>query len=137
VFMLNCAVALFVNFYLDTVFYQVITQYKGQISAAEYVNQPQLSKYHLYTLKAENNIFQFYTKRPIDLLPLEQFANYKPTDSALFFVSQPSMDYLEQNHVQFKVVKSFVDYPQENILPKFVNSMSRYSTLRHVYLITR
>jgi 4-amino-4-deoxy-L-arabinose transferase-like glycosyltransferase len=137
VFMINCAIALFVNFYLDTVFYQVITQYKGQISAAEYVNQPQFGRYHLYTLKAADNLFQFYTKRPIDLLPLEQFANYKATDSAIFFVSQPSMDYLEQHHVQFKVLRSFVDYPQENILPKFVNSPSRYSTLRHVYLITK
>lgn len=137
VFMLSCVVALFVNFYLDTVFYPVITEYKGQISAAEYINQPQFGKYHIYSLRAENNLFQFYTKRPIDLLPLEQFANYKPTDSAVFFVSQPSMDYLQQNHVPFKVMKSFVDYPQENILPKFVNSTSRYSTLRRVYLITK
>lgn len=137
VFMLSCVVALFVNFYLDTVFYPVITDYKGQISAAEYINQPQFGKYHIYSLRAENNLFQFYTKRPIDLLPLEQFANYKPTDSAVFFVSQPSMDYLQQNHVRFKVMKSFIDYPQENILPKFVNSTNRYSTLRHVYLITK
>lgn len=137
VFLLNCTVALFVNFYLNTVFYPLITRYKGQISAAEYVNQPQFSKYHLYTLRAENNLFQFYTSRPIDLLPLEQFANYKPTDSAVFFVSQPSMDYLTQNHVQFKVVKSFVDYPQENILPAFIYSPSRFNTLRHVYLITK
>jgi 4-amino-4-deoxy-L-arabinose transferase-like glycosyltransferase len=137
VFMLNCAVALFVNFYLNTVFYPLITQYKGQFSAAEYINQPQNGKYHIYALRAENNIFQFYTKKPIDLLPLEQFQAFKPTDSAVFFVSQPAMDYLVQNHVPFKLLKSFVDYPQENILPKFVYYPSRYGTLRHVYLITK
>lgn len=136
-FMLNCAVALFVNFYLNTVFYPLLTKYKGQISAAEYINQPQLAKYHIYSLRTENNIFQFYTHRPVDLLPLEQFQSFKPADSAAFFVSQPSMDYFLQNHVQFKIIKSFTDYPQENILPAFVKRSSRNSTLRHVYLITK
>lgn len=137
VFMLNCAVALFVNFYFNTVFYPLLTQYKGQISAAEYVNRPQVGKYHLYMLGNENNIFQFYTKRPIDLLSLEQFANFRPTDSAVFFANQTSMDRLVQDHIQFKLLKSFVDYPQENVLPAFVYSPSRYGTLRHVYLITK
>lgn len=137
VFLLNCTVALFVNFYFNTVFYPLLTQYKGQYSAAEYINRPQFNKYHIYSLRTENNIFQFYTNRPIDLLPLEQFQSFKPTDSAVFFASQPSMDYLVQNHVKFKVLKSFIDYPQENILPRFVYYPSRHSTLRQVYLITK
>jgi 4-amino-4-deoxy-L-arabinose transferase-like glycosyltransferase len=137
VFMINCVVALFVNFYLNTVFYPTLTNYKGQFTAAEYINQPQFSKYHIYSLRAENNIFQFYTNRPIDLLPLEQFQNFHSTDSAVFFASQPSMDQLVQEHAQFKILKSFVDYPQENILPAFVNAKSRATTLRHVYLITK
>ena len=137
VFMLNCAVALFVNFYFNTVFYPALTDYKGQITAAEYINRPAYNKYHVYALRAENNLFQFYFNRPVDLIPLEHFNVFKPTDSAVFFVSQPSMDYLNQNHIPFKLVKSFVDYPQENILPRFVYSPSRYGTLGHVYLITK
>jgi hypothetical protein len=47
------------------------------------------------------------------------------------------MDYLNQNHVPYKLVKSFIDYPQENILPKFVYKPSRPNTLSHVYLVTK
>jgi 4-amino-4-deoxy-L-arabinose transferase-like glycosyltransferase len=137
VFMLNCAVALFVNFYFDTVFYPALTDYKGQITAAEYVDSPAYAKYHIYVLRAENNLFQFYCKQPVDLVPLEKFKTFKPAGRAVFFVSQPSMDYLNQNHVPYKLVKSFIDYPQENILPKFVYKPSRPKTLSHVYLVTK
>ena len=38
-FFLNCIAALFVGFYLNTIFYKEIIPYKGQIAAAEYINQ--------------------------------------------------------------------------------------------------
>ena len=62
VFLLNCSTALFAGFYLSTVFYNEITPYKGQIAAAEYINQKPFDKFPIYSLKAENNIFQFYCK---------------------------------------------------------------------------
>jgi len=137
VFMLNCAAVLFANFYLNTVFYREIVAYKGQITAADYINQEQYNKYHIYTLRMENNIFQFYCNRPVDYVPLEQFNKFKPADSAAFYVNQPSMDYLVQTHAGFKVMKAFVDYPQENILPAFINKANRGKVLGQVYLITK
>ena len=136
-FMLACTIALFVNFYLNTTFYGELIQYKGQITAANYVNQHQFSNYKLYSLRTENNLFQFYCNRPVDYIPLEQF-NITPTPAtSLFFVSQPSMDQLIKGKAEFNVVASFTDYPQENILPAFINKSSRYKTLGKVYLITK
>lgn len=136
-FMLACIIALFVNFYLNTTFYGELIQYKGQITAAEYANQPQFSNYKLYSLRTENNLFQFYCNRQVDFVPLEQF-NTTPTPAAsLFYVSQRSMDQLIKNKAEFKMVASFTDYPQENILPAFINKSSRYKTLGKVYLITK
>ena len=128
--MLACTIALFVNFYLNTTFYGELIQYKGQITAANYANQPQFSKYTLYSLRTENNIFQFYCNRPVDFIPLEQFNTTPTPATSLFYVSQPSMDH-------FNVVASFTDYPQENILPAFINKATRYKTLGKVYLITK
>jgi len=137
VFLLNCTVVLFVNFYLNTVFYEQITAYKGQITAADYLNQPKFDHLHVYSLRTENNIFQFYSHKHVDFIPLEQFQNFKPVDSAVFYVNQPSMDILVQSHAQFKILQSFTDYPQENLLPKFINRATRDGVLSKVYLIKK
>lgn len=137
VFFLNCAAALFVGFYVNTVFYSEIVPYKGQIAAAEYINQKPFDSFHLYSLKAENNIFQFYCKRPVDIVSIEQFSSFKPTGVSVFYVNQQSMDYLIQTHADFKIIRSFVNYPNENLIPDFINKATRFKTLDHVYLITK
>jgi 4-amino-4-deoxy-L-arabinose transferase-like glycosyltransferase len=137
VFLLNCTVVLFVNFYLNTVFYEQITAYKGQITAANYLNQPQFDHLHVYSLRTENNIFQFYNHKHVDFIPLGDFQSFKPVDSAVFYVNQPSMDILLKSHAQFKIMQIFTDYPQENILPKFVNRATREQVLGKVYLIEK
>jgi len=137
VFLLNCTAALFANFYLVTVLYKEVASYNGQITAARYVNQPEFAKWHLYSLKKENNVFQFYTNKPIDYLWLEDFNSFKADSNAVFYASQLSIDYLTQKHITFKVIKSFQNYPQERILPDFVNKPNRYKVLDKVYLITK
>jgi len=91
----------------------------------------------VYSLHTENNIFQFYAQKHVDFVPLEQFQNFNPIDSSVFYVNQPSMDILVQRHVGFKILQSFVDYPQENILPKFINRATREQVLGKVYLIEK
>lgn len=135
VFFLNCAAALFAGFYLNTIFYDNIIPYRGQITAAWYISQKPFDQFHIYTLKTENNIFQFYCKRPVDFVPIEQFKNFKPKGNSVFYVNQQSMDYLVQTHADFRIVKSFINYPQENILPEFINKETRYKVLSRVYLV--
>jgi uncharacterized protein YlbG (UPF0298 family) len=85
----------------------------------------------------ENNIFQFYCNRPVDYIQLEQFSTFKPADSSAFYVNQQSMDQLVQAHTDFKIIKSFPNFPQENMSLKFINKATRQTTLDHVYLITK
>lgn len=133
IFFLSCSAALFAGFYLNTVFYNEITPYKGQITAAEYINQQPFDKFQVYSLKFENNIFQFYCKHPINYVPLTDFNSLKV--KGIFYAGQPSIDYLNSIHARYHVIKSFVNYPQENILPKFINKATRQQVLDHVYLI--
>jgi 4-amino-4-deoxy-L-arabinose transferase-like glycosyltransferase len=137
VFFLNCAAVLFVGFYVNTIFYDEIVPYKGQIAAAGYVNQSVPGNVPLYALNAENNIFQFYCRRPADLVPIEQFNSFKPAGAAVFYVNQQSMDYLVQTHAGFRVIRSFVNYPKENPLPAFINKNTRIKTLGQVYLVSK
>ncbi|MDO3624838.1 glycosyltransferase family 39 protein [Mucilaginibacter sp. BT774] len=136
-FFLACIAVLFANFYLNAVFYNVMADYNGQIKAANYVNIDSFNGYHLYSLKFENNIFQFYSKRPIDYIPLDSFKNFNPPPHSIFYARKLSIDILNQQHVPFKILSSFPNYPQENILPAFVNAATRETVLDSVYLITK
>lgn len=136
-FMLTCCAVLFANFYLNTVLFKTIASYNGQVGAAKYINQPQFNNAHVYSLRPANNIFQFYSNKPVDYIQMENFGNFSPASKAIFFASQPTVDYLMRNHHNFKVIASFTDYPQENILPKFVNSATRSTVLSKVYIITK
>ncbi|WP_259070047.1 ArnT family glycosyltransferase [Mucilaginibacter sp. X4EP1] len=136
-FFFSIAAALFVCFYLNTIFYKVIIPYKGEITAARYANLKPLSSFHIYSFKAGNNIFQFYCNSPVDMVPIEKFNSFNPKGISLFYADQQSLDYLNQTHADFRVVKSFINYPQENILPAFINKSSRHTVLNQVYLIAK
>jgi 4-amino-4-deoxy-L-arabinose transferase-like glycosyltransferase len=137
VFFIACAASLFANFYLDTVFYNEVVNYKGEIKAADYINQKAFAKYRVYALSDENNIFQFYTDRPIDIITPGSFNKFNPLVPSVFYVNRRSMDSLLADHADFKVIKAFRDYPKENILPGFINNTTRSKVLDSVYLITK
>ncbi|HTK20908.1 MAG TPA: glycosyltransferase family 39 protein [Mucilaginibacter sp.] len=136
-FFLACIAILFANFYLNTVFYNIMADYNGQIKAANYTNTDTFKGYHIYSLRFENNIFQFYSKKPIDYIPLDSFKNFTPPQHSIFYARKLSIDILNQQHVPFKILSSFPNYPQENILPAFVNAATRETVLDSVYLITK
>jgi hypothetical protein len=135
-FFLTCIAALFANFYLATTLYKIVATYNGQIKAAEYLNQD-TSDHHVYSLKFENNIFQFYSNRPIDLIPLESFKEFKPLSHPIFFANQKSLNFLINQHADFKVIKAFQNYPQEILFPAFIDKATRSRLLDSVYLITK
>jgi 4-amino-4-deoxy-L-arabinose transferase-like glycosyltransferase len=136
-FMLTCCAVLFANFYMNTVLFKTIASYNGQVDASKFINQPRFKDARIYSLRPSNNVFQFYTNKPVDYIPMEDFGRFIPAGNAIFFVSQPTVDYLTQNHQAFKVIATFTDYPQENILPKFINSTTRSAVLSKVYLISK
>ena len=129
--------ALFANFYLNTVIYPEMAAYNGQIAAAEYVNNSRFDQYPVYSLKQQNNVFQFECKRSVDYIPLEHFGSLPPNGNAIFYATQTSVDYLNKNQVSFKVLSSFQNYPQERMLPAFLNKATRETVLDKVYLITK
>jgi hypothetical protein len=135
-FFLTCSAALFANFYMNTILYSEIAGYNGEIKAAGYVNQ-QPFNYHIYSLTFENNIFQFYSEKPVGLMTPDSFKNVKPQADMAVYANHRSIDSLIKNHIDFKIIKAFETYPQEAILPAFINRDTRYKVLDSVYLITK
>ncbi|HTI58316.1 ArnT family glycosyltransferase [Mucilaginibacter sp.] len=136
-FFLACAASLFANFYLNTVFYKLVISYRGQIKAADYVNQKSIEKYHLYNLSAENNVYQFYTQRQVNYLPPEDFKAIYPPGPTLFFANQKTVDSLKVWHISYKTIKAFPNYRTESIYPEFINKKTRKNTIDSVYLISK
>ncbi|GAB3930657.1 ArnT family glycosyltransferase [Mucilaginibacter myungsuensis] len=137
VFMLSCMVMLFVAFYLNTTFYPILVDHKGQPKAAEEVNRAIPANQVVYSLKSLNNGFQFYVDRPVKYV---QFQNYQrtPTEkNAVFYADQEAINYFDQHKFGYRIIAEFIDYPQENLLPAFVNHQTRSQTLEKVYLIRK
>lgn len=135
--LLSGTAMIFVNFYLNTVLYPVMVSYGGQIKAAEYINQPAFSGYQIYSVLDQNNIFQFYADRPVGLVTRPNFAGFKPSGPALFYINQETMNLFNQRHIAYKIIQTFKDYPQENIIPAFINFKTRSTALENVYLISK
>lgn len=136
-FFICCAAALFANFYLATSLYPLVAGYNGQTAAANYINQNKFDTNPVYSVRLENNVFQFECKLRVGYLPIEEFSRVDANSNAIFYVSQFSLNYLIQNHMPYHVLRSFDNYAQERILPQFVNSATRNKVLDKVYLITK
>ncbi len=136
-FFIAIGAVLFANFYLVTNLYPLLGSYNGQIAAAQYINQAQFNNYQLYSLKQTNNVFQFECERAVDYMPLKEFKKATTPSKIACYANQQSVDDLTQQNIPFKVLASFTNYPQERILPAFVNKDKRNTTLDKVYLITK
>ncbi|TWR28291.1 glycosyl transferase [Mucilaginibacter achroorhodeus] len=137
VFACTCCAALFGNFYMNTVFFPKMASYNSQIQAANFVNKPIFANANIYSLRQSNNSFQFYCKKPVNYIGLEDFGKFSPKGKSIFYASQASLDQLRNESAQFTIIATFVDYPQENILPKFINYKTRQQVLSKAYLITK
>lgn len=137
VFFLNCVVMLFAGYYVNTTFYPIIVAHQAQLEGAGEVNELFPPDSPVYVLKDKDNIFQFYCQKPVNLIEIDQFATAPTPKNALFYVDQESIDYLNKKQIPFIIINSFWDYPQENILPAFINHATRNSTLQKDYLIRK
>src|SRR6202012_3978720 len=93
IFALSCVSVLFAGIYLNTILYNEIVPYKGEIAAARYINQKPFDNVNIYSSKSENNIFKFYCKRPVCFLPIDQLEKFHPKKPSVFYASQQSLDY--------------------------------------------
>jgi 4-amino-4-deoxy-L-arabinose transferase-like glycosyltransferase len=134
VFMLSCSAMIFVGLYINTTFYPVIIASMGQVNAANQVNNTVPANQKIYTLKEQTNIFQFYCNRPTEYLEVKNFASVS-AKNAVFYADKDALLYITAQHLPFRIIWRGLDYPQERILPAFINKSTRETTLEPVYLL--
>lgn len=131
-FLLSSAAALFVNFYLNSIFYPLLVNYKADAQAAFYVNR-HFPKKPVYVIDSLSNPFQFYCKVPVRLLSKAELYQ-KNSIKKFIYTNEFGLKKLQQNH-PVKILKAVTNYPQERILKDFIWYKKRNETLNRYYII--
>ena len=133
VFLFTCAVSVLVNAYLVTVAYPIIVDYRGDLSAAEYLNQ----NYPREKVSAAvlSNTFDFYYKGGVTYTDIDAILKTDSLKSRIIVADEKAVAELKQKEIGYTTIKSFQDFPHENLSLPFIIKKKRNTTLDQFYLI--
>jgi hypothetical protein len=133
VFLFTCAVSVLVNAYLVTVAYPIIVDYRGDLSAAEYLNQ----NYPRQKVSAAvlSNTFDFYYKGEVTYSNVDDILKTDSLKSRIIVADEKAVAELKNKGIAYTIVKAFQDFPHENLSLPFIIKKKRNTTLDQFYLI--
>jgi hypothetical protein len=133
VFLFTCATAILVNTYLVTVAYPLIVKYRGDLSAAEYLNQ----NYPREKVSAAvlSNTFDFYYKGQVNYTNVDEILKTDTLKSRMIVADERAVSELKAKGVSYNIIKAFQDFPHENLSLPFIIKKKRAATLEQFYLI--
>jgi len=131
-FLLSCSATLFVNLYLNTIFYPLLAKYKADVQAPKYINQYFPNK-PVYVIDSLNNTFQFYCRQPAQLLSKADLQNGTPAKK-IIYTDEATVKKLRKKH-PVEILKVVENYPNENILKDFIWYKKRKETLDRYFII--
>ncbi|MEO6520699.1 MAG: glycosyltransferase family 39 protein [Mucilaginibacter sp.] len=134
VFLLTCGVAIFVNAYLIVEIYRVLLFYKGDVNAAHYINKNVNADKKVIASFEVPDAFEFYTNRPVSFVNIDSVIA-KKNKNEVVLVEDTLLKNLFKNNIPFKLLKSFDNYPNENLTKQFLLKDERNKTLNHYFLI--
>lgn len=130
-FLFTCCVAVWLNAYLIMVVYPTLDYFKGDVHAAEYINQYYPKKQVISAFNAQN-AFEFYTQQPVSFMDITQASKH---GNALLLINEDQKAELQKTDTPFQLLKEFDNYPNENITLPFLIESKRLTTLNHFFLV--
>lgn len=133
IFLFTCAVSILVNAYLATVAYPTIVNYRGDLSAAEYLNQ----NYPQQKVSAAvlSNTFDFYYKGDATYTNIDVILKTDSLKSRIIVADEKAIAELKGKGIDYTTIKTFEDFPHENLSLPFIIKKKRTATLDQFYLI--
>lgn len=130
-FLFTCCVGLWANAYLISVVYPTLLAFKGDLHAAEYINEhypnePVISAFSI------PNAFEFYTHQPVTFMDMAEAAKHPGT---LTMIDDDQKAELQKNNTPFELIRAFDNYPNENMTLPFIIKSKRLTTLNHFFLV--
>lgn len=133
IFLFTCAASVFANAYLVTVAYPIIVNYRGDLSAAEYLNQNY--KDQKVSAAVLSNTFDFYYKGEVTYSDIKTILKTDSLKKQIIVADEKAITELKGKGITYTIVKAFEDYPKENLSLPFIIKNKRPTTLDHFYLI--
>ena len=130
-FLFTCCVSLWVNAYLMGVVYPTLLTFKGDLHAAEYINQHHPNEEVIAAFNVPN-AFEFYTHQPVTFMSIDEAAKH---NHALILINDDQKAALQNNNTPFQLIKAFNNYPNENMTLPFIIKAKRSTTLNHFFLV--
>ena len=130
-FLFTCCVSLWVNAYLMGVVYPTLLTFKGDLHAAEYINQHHPNEEVIAAFNVPN-AFEFYTHQPVTFMSIDEAAKH---NQALILINDDQKAALQNNNTPFQLIKAFNNYPNENMTLPFIIKAKRSTTLNHFFLV--
>jgi len=130
-FLFTCCVGLWANTYLMSVVYPTLLMFKGDVHAAEFINQHYPNDEVIAAFNVPN-AFEFYTHQPVTFMDLDEAGKHP---SALVLINDDQKAGLQKSNTPFTLVHAFDNYPNENMTLPFIIQAKRLTTLNHFFLV--
>jgi 4-amino-4-deoxy-L-arabinose transferase-like glycosyltransferase len=135
VFYRTIILVLFVNVYLNMVFYPNLVRYQSDSEAAFWINKH--NTHHLPVVKVVNTFFyafDFYAANPVhDFRPGEE--KLLPKKPYLLFAETDQIDQMIKAGIKLKTIRTFETYPITRLKPKFLYYKTRGELLKTSQLV--
>lgn len=129
----TCCAAIAINSWIIFVVYPALVKYRGDISAANYMNEHYPGK-PLSTNVLTNGL-DFYLHQPVAAFTNTDTLKTSAMQGKLVLVDENTVSLLKENHTPFTLLQTFENYPNENLTPPFLVKARRSTALNKLWLI--
>jgi 4-amino-4-deoxy-L-arabinose transferase-like glycosyltransferase len=130
-FLFTCCVSVFVNAYFSFIVYPTLVKYKGDVQAAQYINQNYPNQRIIAAFEVKN-AFEFYMHTPVTFMDEVQA---EKQHNKLMLINEDVKTHFTQKDIPFKVIKSFDHYSNENMTLPFLIEDHRATVITRYYLV--
>lgn len=134
IFYLTCIASIFLNLFLNLIFYPELLEYQSGVKAARYINREYPGK-ETCSLGILPFTLSFYTNAPVkDFRNLDELKACG-VNECLLFTRKPYLDSLDQSGIHYEVESTFQHYHITALSGKFLNYRTRPESLQYQYLV--
>ena len=132
IFLFSCCATLFVNLYLNTIFYPLLSSFKADAQAPKLINQF-YPKQPIFVIRSLSNPFQFYCNEPVQLLPINDVKNSR-YNNQLVYTDESTLKELQHKR-SIQILQTVINYPNEIVYKQFVWYKTRSLALDRYYVV--
>jgi len=131
----SCLVSVFLNFYLNIIFYPEVLVYQSGARAAEYANDHYPGEI-IRTFKVSKFTLHFYADAEVrDFWIMEDLFRETGSQDFLLFTGETDLNNIQSDNIDYQILKVFDHYHTTMLSGKFLNQNSRKEALAKTYLL--